>query len=588
MNIVVIDSGVRLSHVCFKNVNIKSYELTDTHFKQVYSDNDSFGHGTAICYLIEKSLQKQNISAQIIMIKAFENYETTEANVVRALDIVLKHFKADLINLSFGITSGKISSIINICNELSKKSIIISAADNAGWFTIPCILQNVIGVVSDDSLLTPSEYTYIESNMIQMGAYGKSQRVAWIGPDYCFVEGNSFACAHSTGIIAGLIDEYGKQDLQGHLRRQADHCIEIKESRNIYSLSIPFKIKRAAIFPLSKETSSLLLFEDMLGFEITEIYDSAITGKVGAKASQVLKLDLAKDHIIKNITEFTSNGIDTVIIGHLGEYIKHPKEYEKIASMLSKCNSDTYFYTFDSNENTSKLFSPIIGKDYRVPRINNGMMYYIHTPVIGVYGTNSKQGKFTLQLELRKEFIKRGYTVGQLGTEPQSLLFGFDSVYPMGYNSAVQLSEFDSILYLNKVIHEIEMKKDIDIIITGCQSGTIPYAFGHINNITLPQIKFLYGTCPDAVVLCVNTYDYVDYIKRTVKFIEGAVNSKVVALIIYPKTPKLIGKLEHDIKNVLDLDEYSSELSSKMSLPVFVLGKDTDKLCDIIIDYLSE
>ena len=132
------------------------------------------------------------------------------------------------------------------------------------------------------------------------------------------------------------------------------------------------------------------------------------------------------------------------------------------------------------------------------------------------------------------------------------------------------------------------MKKDIDIIITGCQSGTIPYAFGHINNITLPQIKFLYGTCPDAVVLCVNTYDYVDYIKRTVKFIEGAVNSKVVALIIYPKTPKLIGKLEHDIKNVLDLDEYSSELSSKMSLPVFVLGKDTDKLCDIIIDYLSE
>ena len=419
MNIVVIDSGVRLSHVCFKNVNIKSYELTDTHFKQVYSDNDSFGHGTAICYLIEKSLQKQNISAQIIMIKAFENYETTEANVVRALDIVLKHFKADLINLSFGITSGKISSIINICNELSKKSIIISAADNAGWFTIPCILQNVIGVVSDDSLLTPSEYTYIESNMIQMGAYGKSQRVAWIGPDYCFVEGNSFACAHSTGIIAGLIDEYGKQDLQGHLRRQADHCIEIKESRNIYSLSIPFKIKRAAIFPLSKETSSLLLFEDMLGFEITEIYDSAITGKVGAKASQVLKLDLAKDHIIKNITEFTSNGIDTVIIGHLGEYIKHPKEYEKIASMLSKCNSDTYFYTFDSNENTSKLFSPIIGKDYRVPRINNGMMYYIHTPVIGVYGTNSKQGKFTLQLELRKEFIKRGSYIHIYHRSPQ-------------------------------------------------------------------------------------------------------------------------------------------------------------------------
>lgn len=38
-------------------------------------------------------------------------------------------------------------------------------------------------------------------------------------------------------------------------------------------------------------------------------------------------------------------------------------------------------------------------------------------PVIGVFGTSSKQGKFTLQLAMKSEFNRRGIGVDSIGTE---------------------------------------------------------------------------------------------------------------------------------------------------------------------------
>ena len=76
MNILVIDSGVKLSHPVFTNSNIESNEITDNPSKRVFYDNDNNGHGTAVCSLICKSLKRYNIVASIKVIKAF----TTEAS----------------------------------------------------------------------------------------------------------------------------------------------------------------------------------------------------------------------------------------------------------------------------------------------------------------------------------------------------------------------------------------------------------------------------------------------------------------------------------------------------------------------------
>ena len=92
------------------------------------------------------------------------------------------------------------------------------------------------------------------------------------------------------------------------------------------------------------------------------------------------------------------------------------------------------------------------------------MLYRIATPIIGVFGTSSKQGKFTLQLKLRELLLKQGYSVGEIGTEPTSQLFGKEYVFPMGYNSTVYIEHNDIISYLNAALYDISIRKKISLL----------------------------------------------------------------------------------------------------------------------------
>lgn len=71
--------------------------------------------------------------------------------------------------------------------------------------------------------------------------------------------------------------------------------------------------------------------------------------------------------------------------------------------------------------------------------------------------------------------------------------------------------------------------KAIDIVITSSQSGVLLYDIGNMIQYNLPQFSFLLGTQPDAVILCINPFDEMDYIMRTKLFIESSVDCKVVA-----------------------------------------------------------
>ena len=72
-----------------------------------------------------------------------------------------------------------------------------------------------------------------------------------------------------------------------------------------------------------------------------------------------------------------------------------------------------------------------------------------------MFGTSSQQGKFTLQLTLRDKLIKRGYRIGQIGTEPSSYLFGMERCFHFGLDSTCEISRFETIAYLNQVIEEL-------------------------------------------------------------------------------------------------------------------------------------
>ena len=44
--------------------------------------------------------------------------------------------------------------------------------------------------------------------------------------------------------------------------------------------------------------------------------------------------------------------------------------------------------------------------------------------MLAIVGTSPSQGKYNLQLALRRRFLNDGYEIGQIGTEPTAQLFG--------------------------------------------------------------------------------------------------------------------------------------------------------------------
>lgn len=186
---------------------------------------------------------------------------------------------------------------------------------------------------------------------------------------------------------------------------------------------------------------------------------------------------------------------------------------------------------FENEKIPDNLFCPKYIENSFTKRF--GKLYKTDKPILSIIGTNSRQGKFTLQLCLRKKLIKRGFSVGNMGTEPSSLLFDFEAIFPCGYNGMIQLDIPQTITSVNELIWDITQNNP-DIIITGGQSGFLPY--NESNALMFPsyhQIVFS-AIQPDAIILCINPYDEIDFIERTIKVAEGLSNGKVIGIVCFP------------------------------------------------------
>ena len=232
-----------------------------------------------------------------------------------------------------------------------------------------------------------------------------------------------------------------------------------------------------------------------------------------------------------NDSWFNGNYQRRVILGNIPSQNAHLllKAREKIVEKAISWGKN--IFSFDDLRGSchyEKLYCPAVDHS-DVPAERLGKLYRISKPVIGIYGTSSNQGKFTLQLELRKKFLENGYAVGQIGTEPSAQLFGMDYSYPMGFHSAVSIDGHDAVAYLNECIHSLCIK-NCEIIITGSQASVLPCDTCNKSLFPLKQFNFLMGTQPDCMVLCINPYDDLDYIRRTIFFLESSVAGKVIGL----------------------------------------------------------
>lgn len=588
--IVIIDSGVDKNNEKFKKYCPRGFSYY--HGKVIMELDDDIGHGTAIYNIICK--EAQNVEIINIRLKDIQR-GINEEDLIGVLEYIKDYVECDIINISMGVSVVFDNERLEqICKKISKRgTIIVAAFDNSGAYSYPAIYNEVIGVTTGLNCKKSSDFEFVDDCKVNIAAKGNIQKLMWKNKTTIISAGNSFACAYVTAQVA----KYMKKGIMHH----KDILAAFKKD-SIYvhhtdtyekEKEVEFIIDKALIFPFNKEMHSIIRFEDMLPFSIVGVYDSKYLGKVGSTTSHVLKDKKVREHKILDIENISWKDADTLILGHVDELCNIIGNNELKKNVIQQAlENGMNVYSFDDLseldlKKSKKVYWPEINRTYVQPN-PFGKLYRIGKPVLGIWGTSSKQGKFTLQLQMRKSLIARNIGVGQIGTEPSSILFKMDYVFPMGYNNTVNLDGIDSVRYLNGLMNRLSQKKENDIILVGSQSGTIPYDYGNIGLLNISQYNFLLGTLPDCVLLCVNPYDEIEFVKRTISFIESVGECKVLAIVVFPMDLKNEKLGVYGGVSVMEQKKYQ-EIKSSYSIPVFILGDEEhiEKMTDLVINFFS-
>lgn len=503
--------------------------------------NDNIGHGTAVCGIA----LSHNPELEIVMVKIFSDLgdDIDEDILIAAMNYIHRSVDCRLVNMSVGVTvcSNK-SELYDACALLRRRNtILVSAFDNAGAISYPAHFDNVIGVTNADECTRNTDYYLIENSSVNVGAKGRAQRVHWLSDQTIVTHGNSYACAHFAGILSLNAASFADTvTLQKRLTENAKGTINAGAQEQLAYMQVPkLNGQRIIAFPFNKEIHSIVRFSHLLVPTLVDVYDTKYSALIGASTNRLLNESCQNDFIIKNIEDIDWSTFDVFVLGHIDEYIREfgGDEYKRI--LVNKIlNHGKCIYSFDdisrycdNIETHRMIFSPRVTASF-VPDIPFGKLFRSSIPTVGVFGTSSKQGKFTLQLRVREEFLSQGYRPLQIGTEPSAILFGMDIVFPIGYNSLVEIHNHETVAYLNHLINE--HSENCDLLIVGGQSGLVPYDFGNLSNIGFHQTEILYASQPDIAILCINATDEIGYIERSIRFLEASVGCKVIALCLFP------------------------------------------------------
>jgi len=603
MNVLIIDSGI-VKHKAFSDIHIHSTGFMGQN--DLTSITDSDGHGTAVAELVSKN----HTDLDVYVIKLFNDESgCTISDLIAALEYITQNNIYSVINMSLGVTvydsPEQITKLQALCEKLAEQgTILVSAFDNSGSISYPACFDSVIGVDCSNIARNKTEYEYIENSIVTVRGFGANQKVAWKEPQYTIVGGTSFACANITNIIISLAtvhNSYSKVKIA--LKENAVKFHKFDKSSPFETAPYWLKGSKAIVLPFNKEIHSLIAYENLLSFQISGVYDFKYTSRIGMQVSDILTYHSSSQHVIHNYEEidWQSDEFDVVIAGHLSEMSWRCKR-NLLEEIVEKCcRNNKMLYSFDSiapyekliNESGAQLshfFYPHIGTE-SILKGRFGKLHEIISPVLAVIGTSSQQGKFTIQLNLRERLLEKGYRVGQIGSEPSSFCFQMDYTYPYGYQSTVNATGFDCITMLNQMIHNIDMCS-ADICLVGAQSGSVPYSYYNLSTIPLPQVEFLFGTNPDAFILCVNPHDNIEYIIRTISGVESYCSSKCIAVVIYPLSPEqMLGGLFKK-KNIIGTEAYNNFkklLSSNISIDIFDMSEalQTDALVECVMRFFS-
>lgn len=602
--ITIIDSGISdnyiNSHLKDRLINKYVFDMCEMKLKLSCCAEDEIGHGTMICSAINEVNKKTRFN----IIKAFSEESWVDEDILVAIlnELLTLQIETDIIHISFGLNiTEKIDELEAVLNKIKESgAIIVAAYANNQVLSYPALCDSVIGVAFDVNIASINQWVYVKNSPVNIFACGQMKNFVNNTGRNVKSAGSSFAAAFISGHISKHMDNSSDIDVDAFL---SNNSIGIYDAPRI-TITECFKMNKIVVFPFNKENHSIVRNNKMLQVELQSILDVKYSPYIGKNAFGLLSISdyesLEEDAnpevcLVEDIMKFDwSTDFDTFVLGHVN-HLKAVYPFSIVEYIVNKCienRKNLYSYDRISSCEQSKMIESGLCVYYPKEQYTSvdanqcGMLYEVGKPVVGVFGTSSKQGKWSLQLKLREIMESRGYKTGHLGTEPNALLFKNTAMSAIGYNSNFAIPHAEAISLFNYQMHTIEV--DSDILFFGTQSNVIPNAFGGLATVPLYTYEMIAACEPQASILCINEWDDVQYIKKCISYLESFFENKVIALAYffkdYHETWDSSGLKVRVLNNDYNL---ISTIKMEIGLPIFDMNikDEMELLCDEIINH---
>ena len=582
MKVAIIDSGI--NDRIFPGTQIEQYVIYNGVVSQEQA-KDYVGHGSAVASIIINSCPTTEIVSICPGIGISGNPDPIidPQDLSKAIDIAIEK-NADIISISMGTTMfGKRYMIDEACKRAAAAGIIVFTAESPdGIPTLPWGCKNVIRVRAVEG----RDY---HVSIDRVGAYttlsvhGNLYRIRTKDNQKYFGTGSSYAVPYLISqminhkcrisyddvlaIITSLDDKY---EMLTKMLEEEVHLID--ETLDIVNPRYTFG--NIVLIPFNKEMHSIIRYNGCFDYKVVGVVDSVKKGVVNKDAGELIGVTKNDIRIYKSLRDIPEK-VNTLIVGHLDEIGKYDINFtlDRILQdnlETTKCNVFSFIPIDDKwetiyNDRGLKIDTPPVIDQVSYDKVMNAVKYHspISKPVIGVFGTSSAQGKFTLQIGLKKELEKKQCKCFFFSTENHAQLMKAGFVYADGYgnNHVIKLGTESKIDYLRRIMVYIDNMSDCDMILVGGQSRLIPY---DINEQTfIRNAVFLEATLPDLSILVINPLlDDPEYILDSINSLKGIYKCRTIALAFSDYTPQVDdnGHLNYIKLTSQDIEKISQRL----------------------------
>ena len=598
MKIAIIDSGVNGD--LFPNLSLKQVRCYENEIVEE-EPRDYYGHGTAILScLYEKYPSFEYLSICPGVDSHGEIDSIVEAyDLANAIRYAIEQ-KADIINVSMGTTDFSNRKLIDdIVREAYKKNIaVVASAPNETKPALPWACEGAVKVREQKGngyrVFTEKDFFEVKNFVIQCQLF----RVLTKEGKKIFAHGNSYSTVWITLHLIGLKLEYG-EDTVDQLCSRLSEDISEEEAREIicqkfdvvekmYDLeNIPYKGKKLVLYSWTKEMHSIVRGSIFNDYKIVGAVDYVKKGYVGRDIG-VLSNTSEYGVRISATIEDVKEQADVLVIGYMDQIADKDQKFTLdyiLKHNLMNERREIFSFTPVSDEWRRnyeqagiRLTTPFVFNKDNCRKIFSHVHNFIpiKKPVLGVFGTSSKQGKFTFQINLKEELKKRQINCYHLSTEHQAAFLGANMTFADGYenNLTINVNLETKLNVLRSLMVYIDNTSKDDFILVGGQSWVIPY---NIKEQTFMRYAiFLEAVQPDCAVLVINPLlDNEEYVKDTIAVMSSLYKCRTIATAFSDRTPYIEGeRIRYKHLSTEDIENLSDQWSKILDLPC---GCITDK-----------